>query len=322
MSAKDSAPKHYRDYADFLAERFEGKMQKLTVNAGFSCPNRDGTIGRGGCSYCNNASFSPAIGGNSVTAQLERSKQFFARKYPQMRYIAYFQSYTNTHGDPDRLISLYKEALAVDGVDAIIIGTRPDCVSPALLDALADINRRHRVIMEYGAESANDITLRRVNRCHSWHDVENAVEMTRDRGMEVGLHFILGLPGESYAMMMHTIDAINELKPQTVKFHQLQIVKGTTLARQLEIGEMSFKPFDAACDYTGREIPEFTVDQYVDLCCDIINRLDRAVAIERFISQSPADLLISPRWGLKNYQFTNLLHNYLLSTGAQENRYL
>lgn len=314
--------KPYRDYADYLAERFEGKMQKLTINAGFSCPNRDGTIGRGGCSYCNNASFSPAIGGNSVTAQLERSKEFFARKYPSMRYIAYFQSYTNTHGDIGRLISLYNEALAVDGVDALIIGTRPDCVSPTLLDALADINRQHRVIMEYGAESANDVTLQRVNRCHSWHDVENAVDMTRERDMDVGLHFILGLPGESYAMMMHTIDAINVIKPETVKFHQLQIVKGTTLARQIETGEMSFKPFDTASNFTANEIPQFTVDQYVSLCCDIINCLDPSIAIERFVSQSPADLLISPRWGLKNYQFTNLLHNRLLSTGTQEDTYL
>lgn len=314
--------KPYRDYADYLAERFEGKMQKLTINAGFSCPNRDGTIGRGGCSYCNNASFSPAIGGNSVTAQLERSKEFFARKYPSMRYIAYFQSYTNTHGDIGRLISLYNEALAVDGVDALIIGTRPDCVSPTLLDALADINRQHRVIMEYGAESANDVTLQRVNRCHSWHDVENAVDMTRERDMDVGLHFILGLPGESYAMMMHTIDAINVIKPETVKFHQLQIVKGTPLARQIETGEMSFKPFDTASNFTANEIPQFTVDQYVGLCCDIINCLDPSIAIERFVSQSPADLLISPRWGLKNYQFTNLLHNRLLSTGTQEDTYL
>lgn len=315
-----TATKPYRDYADYLAERFEGKMQKLTINAGFSCPNRDGTIGRGGCAYCNNASFSPAVGGDSVAEQLEHSKQFFARKYPHMRYIAYFQSYTNTHGDLERLISLYNEALSVNGVEALIIGTRPDCVSPALLDALAEINRRHRVIMEYGAESANDTTLQRVNRCHSWHDVENAVDMTRDRGMEVGLHFILGLPGESYTMMMHTIDAINVIKPETVKFHQLQIVKGTTLARQLETGEMSFKPFDTASNFTANEIPQFTIDQYVGLCSDIINRLDGSIAIERFVSQSPAGLLISPRWGLKNYQFTNLLHNHLLSTVAKENR--
>lgn len=304
--------KPYRDYADYLAERFDSKMQKLTVNAGFSCPNRDGAIGRGGCIYCNNASFSPAIAGNSVTQQLEQAKQFFARKYPEMRYIAYFQSYTNTHGELGHLISLYNEALAVDDVDALIIGTRPDCVNPALLDAIAEINRSRRVIMEYGAESANDVTLQRVNRCHTWHDVVKAVEMTRRRGIDAGLHFILGLPGESHSMMMHTIDAINALKPETVKFHQLQIVKDTTLARQLENGEMALVPFDVASEYTPNQIPQFTVGQYIDLCCGIIRHLDPAIAIERFISQSPADLLISPRWGLKNYQFTNLLHNALL----------
>lgn len=303
--------KLYRDYSDYLAERFEGKMQKLTVNAGFSCPNRDGTIGRGGCTYCNNASFSPAIAGGTVTQQLLNAKQFFARKYPKMRYIAYFQSYTNTHGDPSRLIALYREALAVDGIDALIIGTRPDYVTPPLLDALADINRSHRVIMEYGAESANDITLQRVNRCHTWQDAVNAVEMTRRRGMDVGLHFILGLPGESHGMMMRTINAINEIKPETVKFHQLQIIKGTTLSRQLEAGQISTVPFDTAAEYDANEIPQFTVEQYIGLCSSIIDRLDPGIAIERFISQSPAELLISPRWGLKNYQFTNLLHNTL-----------
>ena len=140
--------KLYRDYADYLAERFPCKMQKLTVNAHFSCPNRDGSIGYGGCSYCNNNSFSPAIEGNSITQQLINSRQFFAHKYPNMRYIAYFQSYTNTHAPIDRLLSLYNEALSVDGVDAIIIGTRPDCISAPLLDALAEINRHHRVIIE------------------------------------------------------------------------------------------------------------------------------------------------------------------------------
>lgn len=285
--------KPYRDYADYLASRFPCKMQKLTVNAGFTCPNRDGTLGYGGCTYCNNASFSPAIGGDTVTQQLINSSQFFAHKYPAMRYIAYFQSYTNTHGDIDRLLALYREALAVDGVDAIIIGTRPDCVSPALLDALAEINRANRVIIEYGAESSHDATLRLVNRCHTWQTTVDAVAMTRERGIDVGLHFILGLPGETRDMMLATVDAINAVMPDTVKFHQLQLIRGTLLARQVERGEL--------------DIPRFTVDEYINLCCEVIRRLDPSIAIERFVSQSPADLLIYPRWGLKNYQFTNLL---------------
>jgi len=295
--------KFYRDYADYLAERFPCKMQKLTVNAGFTCPNRDGTLGYGGCTYCNNASFSPAIGGDGVTGQLLRSRVFFSHKYPAMRYIAYFQSYTNTHGDIDRLLALYREALAVDGVDAIIIGTRPDCVSPVLLDALAEINRTHRVIMEYGAESSHNATLQLVNRCHTWECTVRAVAMTRERGIDVGLHLILGLPGETKEMMLRTIDAINDVLPDTVKFHQLQLIKGTKLARQVERGEI--------------DIPRFSVDEYISLCCDIIDRLNPSIAIERFVSQAPDSLLIYPRWGLKNYQFTNLLHNALRNRAGQ-----
>ncbi len=280
-----------------FASRFPCKMQKLTVNAGFSCPNRDGSLGFGGCSYCNNDSFSPAIGGISVTQQLSNARLFFARKYPAMRYIAYFQSYTNTYGDIDHLLSLYREALAVDGVDAIIIGTRPDCVSPKLLDALADINRHNRVIIEYGAESSHDSTLQLVNRCHTWQCTVDAVKMTHQRGIDVGLHFILGLPGESRDMILQTVDAINLVMPETVKFHQLQLIRNTRLALQVNRGEI--------------DIPRFSLDEYIDLCCDIIHRLNPAIAIERFISQAPPNLLLYPQWGLKNYQFTNLLHNRL-----------
>ena len=214
-----------------------------------------------------------------------------------MRYIAYFQSYTNTHAPIDRLLSLYNEALSVDGVDAIIIGTRPDCISAPLLDALAEINRHHRVIIEYGAESSHDSTLQLVNRCHSWQCVVDAVEMTKQRGIDVGLHFIIGLPGENTEMIMQTVDAINHVKPDTVKFHQLQLIRNTRLAQQVENGEI--------------EIPRFSVEQYISLCCDIIHRIDPSIAIERFVSQAPDNLLIYPRWGLKNYQFTNLLNNAL-----------
>lgn len=288
----------YRDYATYLSERFDGKVQKLTVDAGFTCPNRDGTIGRGGCSYCNNHSFSPALGSrDSVADQLEAGKRFFARKYPQMRYLAYFQSYTNTHGPIDRLLSLYEEALSVDGVVGLIIGTRPDCVDERLLSALAQINRRKPVMMEYGAESSHDATLRSVNRCHTWADTCRAADLTRAAGLDVGLHFILGLPGESRDMMLATVDQINRLRPDTVKFHQLQIISGTRLAQQWERGEVA--------------VENFTVEDYLDLCAEIVERLDPAIAIERFTSSSPAELLLSPRWGLKNHEFTNLLRNRL-----------
>ena len=161
----------YRDYSDYLSERFDHKMQKLTVNAGFTCPNRDGTKGYGGCTYCNNQAFNPSFAqkGESITSQLEKAKHFFARKYPQMRYLAYFQAYTNTHSsDIDQLMNMYFEALSVDGIDGLIIGTRPDCMPDELLKELSDLNSfPGKVMIEYGAESSFNETLVRINRCHT-----------------------------------------------------------------------------------------------------------------------------------------------------------
>jgi hypothetical protein len=263
------------------------------------CPNRDGTIGRGGCAYCNNQAFSPAYGnvGTRVAEQLEAGKQFFARKYPTMRYLAYFQSYTSTHGNIDALMSMYEEAAAVDDVVGIIIGTRPDCMPDDLLSRLSELNKRLPVIIEYGAESSHNDSLERVNRCHTWQTTVDAVLRTHSAGLRVGLHFILGLPGESIEMMLETVDRINELPIDTVKFHQLQIVRNTRLGALYEAGQL--------------DVHLFTVDEYVDLCVEIVHRLRKDIAIERFVSQSPDDLLIAPRWGLKNYQFTNLLNNKL-----------
>lgn len=289
----------YRDYGDYLAERFDGKVQKLTVNMQCSCPNRDGTIGSGGCTYCNNASFSPAFtaGGEDVVRQLESGKRFFAGKYPLMRYLAYFQSYTNTHGDIDALFEQFDRAISVDGVVGLIIGTRPDCVDENIIDRLARLNRVKPVIMEYGAESTHDNTLRLVNRCHTWEQTCRAVEMTKRAGLDVGLHFIMGLPGESRPMMLETVDRINELMPDTVKFHQLQIIAHTRLAEQY----MSDNSF----------VVPFSINDYLDLCYEIVARLNRSIAIERFTSSAPADLLIAPRWGIKNYEFTHRLHRLL-----------
>lgn len=291
--------KYYRDYADFLADIFEGKVQKISINAGFACPNRDGSIGRGGCAYCNNQAFSPAYGNGStaIADQIEAGKNFFARKYPTMRYLAYFQSYTSTHGDVERLMAMYREAASVSDVVGIIIGTRPDCMPDELLSRLVELNRQLPVIIEYGAESSHDESLERVNRCHTWQTTVDAVQRTHAAGLRVGLHFILGLPGETREMMLQTVDRINELPIDTVKFHQLQIVRNTHLERLYLAGEL--------------DVHLFGVDEYVELCTEIVHRLRRDIAIERFVSQSPAELLLAPRWELKNYQFTNLLNNSL-----------
>lgn len=323
----------YRDYADFLRERFDGKMQKITIDAGFSCPNRDGTIGRGGCVYCNNLSFSPMPSRGSIAAQIEAGKAFFARKNPRMRYLAYFQSYTNTHGPIDRLMELYSEALATEGVDGLIIGTRPDCVSDELLRALSALGRP--VIMEYGAESSHNDTLRVINRCHTWEQTVDTVERTVAAGLPVGLHFIMGLPGETEEMMLQTAGRAARLPISTLKFHQLQIISGTTLAKGIQGLTPLSTTFDASVTseasdtsetsttstriqnrptFRGRPIEIFSVEAYINLCVRIVETIVRenpSIAIERFTSQAPAEMLIAPRWGLKNYQFAHLLEKAL-----------
>lgn len=293
--------KLYRDFADFLSEHFGGKVQKIAVNAGFTCPNRDGTKGTGGCTYCNNQSFNPGYCAPSlsVSEQLEQGKAFFGRKYPEMKYLAYFQAYTNTHSDDiDRLVGLYREALEVTDVVGLIIGTRPDCMPQPLLDRLTQLPGW--VMVEYGAESASDETLVRVNRCHTWADTADAVRRTHEAGLPCGLHLIMGLPGENEATMLATIDRVNELPVDTVKIHQLQLIRGTRMARDVESGLY--------------DIPRFTAEEYIELCVILLRRLRPDIAVERFVSQSPPELLIYPRWKLKNYQFTNLLHKRLMET--------
>ena len=242
-------------------------MQKIAVNAGFTCPNRDGSKGRGGCTYCNNQTFNPAYcsPSQSITEQLEEGKRFFGKKYPDMRYLAYFQAYTNTHGDIDRIMEMYREALAVDKVDGIIIGTRPDCMPQELLN--------------------QNSTLDFINRCHSWENTVDAVLRTHDAGIPCGLHFILGLPGENDKMILDTIRKTSQLPLDTIKLHQLQLVRGTRMAKDVEDGIY--------------DVTHFTVDEYITLCCKVIQHTAPTIAIERFVSQSPDNLLISPRWGLK-----------------------
>ena len=293
--------KYYREYSDYLAERFNRKMQKLTVNAGFTCPNRDGTKGWGGCTYCNNQAFNPTFAerGDSITEQLTKAKAFFARKYPDMHYLAYFQAYTNTHSSSiSRLMDMYHEALAVENVDGLIIGTRPDCVSDELLEKLAELNTfPGRVVIEYGAESSFDETLERINRCHTWAETVEATQKTVAKGIDVGLHFILGLPGETEKMMLETVRRLSALPVSTVKFPQLQVIRGTRLAKDIQQGLYDVKTF--------------TVDEYIALCCKIVRCINPQIAIERFTSQSPDELLISPRWGLKNYEFVHRLNKAL-----------
>ena len=283
----------YNDFAGFLAGEFPFKVQKISVNAGFTCPNRDGTKGFGGCTYCNNQTFNPAYcrDDRSVTMQLEEGKRFFARKYPQMKYLAYFQAYTNTYGELELLKRMYEEALAVEGVVGLVIGTRPDCMPDSLLDYLEEVNRRTFLLVEYGIESADDRTLERINRGHSFACTEDAVRRTAARGIRTGGHVILGLPGESREDLIKQAERLSELPLTTLKMHQLQLIRGTRMAHEYALHPEEFHLFSA--------------DEYIDLVIDYVEHLRPDLILERFVSQSPRELLIAPDWGLKNHESTD-----------------
>ena len=284
--------KPYNEFSDFLKDVFPGKVQKISLNAGFTCPNRDGTKGFGGCTYCNNQTFSPEYchTEKSITRQLEEGVAFFARKYPEMRYLAYFQAYTNTYDATERLIAKYEEALRFPGVCGLIVGTRPDCMPGDLLDYFSDLSKHSFVLVEYGVESTLDKTLRRINRGHTYAEAEEAIRRTASRGIYTGAHLILGLPGESREEILSHAGRISKLPLTTLKLHQLQLIRNTRMAKEFEESPADFHLY--------------SVDEYIDLVIDFVERLNPDIVVERFVSQSPKELLIAPDWGLKNYEFT------------------
>ena len=283
--------KLYNDLSAYLSECFPFKVQKISLNAGFTCPNRDGTVGYGGCTYCNNQTFNPAYckTEKTVTEQLEEGKQFFARKYPDMKFLAYFQAYTNTYAELEELKRKYEEALSVPDVVGIVIGTRPDCMPDALLDYLAKLNQRTFLLVEYGVESTDDDTLKRINRGHTFEVAEEAIRKTAARGIRVGAHIILGLPGESKEMLITQAGVLSRLPLTTLKLHQLQLIKSTRMAAEYHEHPEEFHLYSA--------------DEYIDLVIDYVEHLRPDMVLERFVSQSPKELLIAPDWGLKNHEF-------------------
>lgn len=281
----------YNEFGPWLKEKVGEKVQKISINAGFTCPNRDGRLGVGGCTYCNNQTFNPAYcrTERTVAEQLEEGKNFFARKYPEMKYLAYFQAYTNTYGELEEIKAKYEEALSVDGVVGLVIGTRPDCMPDELLDYLEVLNRRCFLIVEYGIESTYDKTLVRINRGHDFQCTRDAVERTASRGIITGGHMILGLPGETPEEIRAQAATISSLPLDTLKLHQLQLIKGTRMAEEYETSPQDFHLYSA--------------DEYVDLVIDFVELLRPDIVLERFVSQSPSSLLAVPGWGLKNYEF-------------------
>lgn len=294
----------YNDYGTWLRQRFPYKVQKISVDAGFTCPNRDGRLGTGGCIYCNNDSFNPSYcqREKSVKQQLVEGKEFFRRKYPEMRYMAYFQAFTNTYSTLDHLKSLYEEALDVEDVVGLVIGTRPDCIDDTLLDYLTQLARQTMVTLEYGIETANDDTLRLIRRGHDFQCVRDAVERTKGRGIVIGGHVILGLPAEDAEESVRQATIMSELGLDVLKIHQMQIIRGTRLAQM----------------YAENPFHLYSPEEYSELIVRYLEHLSDDMVVERFASQSPKEMLIAPKWGLKNYELTNLIVNKMKREGRRQ----
>jgi len=290
-------------YSDYIAKRFGHKMQKISIDAGFTCPNRDGTLSVGGCAFCNNKTFSPTYCSpqKSVTQQINEGINFFSIKHNDLGYLAYFQSYSSTYGNTADILRLYNEALAHPRISGLIIGTRPDCIANDLLAELSTLAQHTYICIEIGAESIYNETLTAVNRCHTWEQTQDAVNRVAAAGIDVGLHLIMGLPGETREMMMHEADVVSTLPVTIVKLHQLQIVKGSAFERMYAENPTHFSLF--------------SVDEYVDFCVNFVQRLRPDIVVDRFTNQSPPDLVIAPRWNLKNYEFTHRVERKMKNIG-------
>lgn len=293
--------KRYNSFVGYFKRRYGERLQKIVLDAGFTCPNRDGKVGTGGCTYCNNAAFHPSYStaGKSLHQQMDEGIEFHKVRYRTTEhYLAYFQSFSNTYAPLERLKELYEEALSHPQVVGIVIGTRPDCVDEEKLDYLASLARSHVVVVEYGIESCYDGTLARINRGHDFETARRAVMMSAERGLDVGAHFILGLPGETRRMMLDSCSMINSLPLRSVKFHQLQIVRGTRMEKEYEQHPEQFE--------------RFSLDGYIDFFTDMLERLRPDLCIERFAGEVPPRFVNETPWGLiRNVELLRLLDNHL-----------
>ncbi len=277
--------RRFNSYSNYFKKQFGGRVQKISIDAGFSCPNRDGKISTGGCTFCSNAAFNPSYcqPEKSIRQQIEEGIEFHQRRYRRAnQYLAYFQPFSNTYKPLEELKKIYAQALDVPETIGIVIGTRPDLIDEAILQYLNEIQKTHYVMLEYGVESVYDETLKRVNRGHDFATAERAIRMTADYGIPCGAHFIFGLPGESKTMMLDAADIISQLPLTTVKFHQLQIFKDTKMAEEYRAYPEHFHLFD--------------LDEYIDFVIDFAERLNPNIVIERFAGEVPPRYLVSEPW--------------------------
>ncbi len=300
--------KRYNDFPTYFRKHFKERVQKVSVDAGFTCPNRDGTKGVGGCTYCNNKTFKPTYCNleNSVTSQIQQGIDFFSKKYSAMKFLAYFQAYTNTYAPLEDLKLLYEEALQHPKIVGLVISTRPDSLSEEMLDYFQELSRKVYVMVEFGLESHLDKTLESINRGHTFADSVWALEQTSKRGINNCAHLILGLPGESRTDWLEQARVVSKLPVKNLKLHQLQIHNGTVLEKQYRNNPEYF--------------PLFTANEYIELVVDYLELLRPDIIVERFISESSPDLLIAPKWGLKNFEFVAKVEKKLADRNTWQGR--
>ncbi len=292
--------KLYNSASDFYKKIFDQRVQKISVDAGFTCPNRDGSKARGGCTYCNNDTFKPfyCTSQKTITQQLSEGIDFFAKKYKTQKYLAYFQAFSNTYAPLDKLKKLYSEALSLENVVGLVIATRPDCVDEYVLDYLAKLSEKYFVLLEFGVETVYNASLERINRAHSFEDSVKALNMSAQRNLMVGVHLILGLPGETKQMMLDTAKEISKLPFTLLKLHQLQIVRGTQMFIDYSKNPQNYSLFG--------------LDEYIDFCVDFLEYLKPEIYVERFTSETPKQMLIAPLWGgVKNYEIVHKIESRL-----------
>jgi len=302
--------RRFNAYSNYFKARFGERVQKISVDAGFTCPNRDGTLARGGCTYCNNDAFNPSYcqPGKSVRQQLEEGIEFHRKRYRRAtRYLAYFQAYSNTYADLDHLKSVYNQAFEVEGVVGLVIGTRPDCVDDQKLDYFLEMSKQCYLIIEYGIESCYNDTLERINRQHTFEQSVEAILATTGRGIRTGGHLIFGLPGETRQAMLHEANIISELPLDNIKFHQLQIIKGTQMARDYALNPEAFHLF--------------SWEEYREFMIDFLERLNPRFVVERMTGEAPPRYIAGPRWGKKRSdEILNLLERRLEERNTWQGR--
>ena len=293
--------RRFNSFPEYFKKHYGGRVQKLTVDAGFTCPNRDGTVGTGGCAYCNNDAFNPSYctPAKSIRQQLLEGIDFHRVRYRKASgYLAYFQAYSGSYAPLDTLLDMYREALSVEGVIGIVIGTRPDCVDAEKLDSLASLSRKYCVAVEYGMESCSNRTLERINRGHTVEQCIQAIEATAARGIRTGMHLIFGLPGETREEMLEQTSVINRLPIDTIKMHQLQIAVNTAFARQYAEHPQEFHLFEC--------------DEYIDFTVKFLELLHPRIVVERFAGEMPPRFLAGGGWGLiRNVELWRMLERRL-----------